>query len=57
MITALDSDDEMVPQTLERYKFHWDKLTTEEKNQIGCIICLTSDQNGNIVGDKFPKEF
>ncbi len=57
LITALDSDDEMVPQSLERYKFHWDKLTPEEKDQTGCIICLTSDQNGNIVGDKFPKDW
>ena len=54
LITPLDSDDELVPETLERYKFHWDNLSDEQKNKVGCMICLSKDQNGNIVGDRFP---
>lgn len=56
LITALDSDDEMVPESLERYKFHWDKLSAKDQERVGCIICLTRDQDGNVVGDRFPKD-
>jgi glycosyltransferase involved in cell wall biosynthesis len=54
LVTALDSDDEIVPETLERYKFHWDNLPPSQKEKVGCMMCLTRDQQGNIVGDYFP---
>jgi glycosyltransferase involved in cell wall biosynthesis len=53
-IVSLDSDDEMIPQTLERYKFHWDSLSKEQQARVGCIMCLVKDQNGIIVDDRFP---
>jgi glycosyltransferase involved in cell wall biosynthesis len=56
LVTVLDSDDEMVPETLERYKFHWDSLLHEQKEKVGCMMCLTNDQEGNIVGDRFPED-
>jgi glycosyltransferase involved in cell wall biosynthesis len=55
-VLSLDSDDEMVPETLERYKFHWESLSPEQQRQIGCIMCLVKDQNGQIVGESFPKD-
>src|SRR6478672_805827 len=56
-VTSVDSDDEMVPETLERFKFQWDRLSDKEKERVGGIICLSKDQDGNIVGDSFPKEW
>lgn len=55
-MTPLDSDDELVPQALERYYYHWSNLTEQQKKEVGNIVCLTQDQNGNLVGDKFPKQ-
>lgn len=55
-VLSLDSDDEFVPETLERYKYHWDSLMPEQRAQIGCIMCLVEDQHGKIVGESFPKQ-
>lgn len=56
LIVSMDSDDEMVPTTLERFKYHWDTLTESEKKKIGCFVCLSKDQDGHISGDPFPKD-
>ncbi|HKB44000.1 MAG TPA: glycosyltransferase family 2 protein [Chitinophagaceae bacterium] len=56
LVAPLDSDDEMVTEALERYKFHWDQLSPEEQDRVGCIICLSKHQDGNIAGDRFPED-
>ena len=53
-VLSLDSDDEFTPDALERYKYHWDNLTPEQRSQIGCMMCLVKDQHGNVVGESFP---
>ena len=55
-VTSLDSDDEMMPETLERFKYHWDNLNAEDKKRVGFMTCLSKDQNGNISGDPYPKD-
>lgn len=52
-----DSDDELVPDALERLKFHWDNFTKDEKNEVAGIFFLCIDQYGKLVGDKFPKNY
>lgn len=56
LVTSLDSDDEMLPETLERFKFHWEQLSDDELKVVGCLVCLSEDQEHQIYGDKFPKD-
>ena len=57
LIIICDSDDELVPNALERLKFYWDAFTLEDKRTVAGIFFLCKDQNGNMVGDKFPKDY
>ncbi len=56
LFLTFDSDDECVPQALERFKFHWDSIPVAEKPKFSAVTVLCKDQNGNLVGDKFPKD-
>ncbi len=55
MFLTFDSDDECKPETLERFKFYWDLIPKEENKKFCGVTCLCNDENGKIVGDKFPK--
>jgi glycosyltransferase involved in cell wall biosynthesis len=50
----LDSDDACVPEALERFKFHWDSISIEQRKLFTGVCALCCDQNGKIVGDYFP---
>jgi glycosyltransferase involved in cell wall biosynthesis len=54
LFLTLDSDDGCVPQALERFKYHWDSIPSGEKDKFSAVTVLCKDQNGNLVGDKFP---
>jgi glycosyltransferase involved in cell wall biosynthesis len=54
LFLSLDSDDSCVPEALERFKFHWDNIPASKKDQFSAVTVLSRDQNGNLVGDKFP---
>jgi glycosyltransferase involved in cell wall biosynthesis len=56
LFLTLDSDDECVPEALERFKYHWDSIPAFEKNRFSAVTVLCKDQNGNLVGDKFPRD-
>jgi len=49
-----DSDDACVPEALERFKYHWDLIPIEQKELFSGVCGLCIDQNGKIVGDRFP---
>lgn len=51
-----DSDDEFSSKTLSELKQIWDIVELSENN-IGAIWTLDTDENDNIIGDKFPKDF
>lgn len=50
----LDSDDGCVSQALERHKYHWDAIPEDKKSQFTGVTSLCQDQDGKIVGTKFP---
>ena len=52
----LDSDDGCIPQALERFLYHWDTILEERKNNFSAVTCLCQDQQGKIVGSRFPFE-
>jgi len=54
LFLTLDSDDACVPQALERFKYHWDGIPSAEKHKFSAVTVLCEDQNGRLVGDRFP---
>jgi glycosyltransferase involved in cell wall biosynthesis len=56
LFLTLDSDDGCVPNALERLKFHWDAIPAGEKDKFSAVTVLCKDQNGKLVGDKFPRD-
>lgn len=54
LFLTFDSDDSCVPEALERFKYHWDSIPVEQKLAFSAVTCLCKNENGNIVGNKFP---
>jgi glycosyltransferase involved in cell wall biosynthesis len=52
----LDSDDACVPEALERLKYHWDSIPESSKGEFSGVTCLCRDENGRVVGDRFPRD-
>lgn len=50
----LDSDDACLPRALERFKYHWDSIPKENKDIFSGVCGLGQDQNGRLVGNRFP---
>lgn len=57
LFTSIDSDDEIIPITLERLKFHWDHFSGEEKKTVAGVSFLGLNQYGVLIGDKYPKDY
>jgi glycosyltransferase involved in cell wall biosynthesis len=55
-LLTLDSDDACVPQALERFKYHWDNIPADQKDKFSAVTVLCQDQNGNLVGNKYPRD-
>jgi glycosyltransferase involved in cell wall biosynthesis len=49
-----DSDDACVSEALERFKYHWDSIPIEQRELFSGVCVLCVDQNGKVVGDRFP---
>jgi len=56
LLLTLDSDDACVPHALERFKYHWDSIPDAMKAGFSAVTVLCQDQNGKLVGDKFPQD-
>jgi glycosyltransferase involved in cell wall biosynthesis len=56
LFLSLDSDDRCLPEALERFKFHWDAIPTDRKAEFSAVTALWMDENGRVVGDRFPKD-
>jgi len=52
----LDSDDACAPVALERMAYHWNNIPERDRPLYCGIDGLCSDQNGEIIGDRFPYE-
>ena len=53
---VFDSDDACVPTALERMLHHWNTIPAERRAQFSGVAGLCRDQNGEIVGDRYPSE-
>jgi len=56
LFLPLDSDDACVPEALERFWYHWNNIPNHLRNNFSGVTCLCQDENGNLVGDRFPKD-
>jgi glycosyltransferase involved in cell wall biosynthesis len=54
LFLPLDSDDACVPETLERFWYHWNNIPDHLRDAFSGVTCLCKDENDNIIGDKFP---
>ncbi|MGB7921396.1 MAG: glycosyltransferase family 2 protein [Desulfobacterales bacterium] len=52
----LDSDDTLLPQTLERFDFHWRSIPDDQKDLFAGVEGLCLDHDGKIYGDRFPSD-
>ena len=49
-----DSDDRCVPETLARFKYHWDSIPVSERNMFSTITALCRKEDGSPLGPAFP---
>lgn len=54
--SCLDSDDALVPDALEKLSRLWNTIPEGERHAFCSVSGLCCDQNGKIIGDKFPIE-
>lgn len=52
----IDSDDALVPEALERFKFYWESVPQDKRNQFVGVSGLCRDQQGHLIGDRFPAD-
>jgi glycosyltransferase involved in cell wall biosynthesis len=51
----LDHDDQIKPYALDRFIENWDSLSPNQKENVAGMMALCEDENGKIVGTKFPR--
>ena len=56
LFLQLDSDDECVPNALERLWWNWMNIPEGERGRFSAVTALCVDENGHIVGTRFPAE-
>lgn len=54
LFLPFDSDDYCVPEALEKFALHWFAIPEEERDKFAGVAALCADENGAIVGDRFP---
>lgn len=52
----VDADDRIKPEALERFLYHWDRLSPEEQSGLKGVTALCEDQYGELVGNRFPAD-
>jgi glycosyltransferase involved in cell wall biosynthesis len=56
LLLLIDSDDGCVPEALEQFNRHWKAISEKDRDGFVGVTGLCMDQNGNLVGDKFPSD-
>jgi len=52
----IDSDDALVPQALERFRFHWEAIPPGQREGFSAVTGLCMDEHGRLVGGRFPND-
>jgi glycosyltransferase involved in cell wall biosynthesis len=56
LFAPLDSDDGLLPQALERLRWHWEQIPALERGRFTGVTGLCVDQHGTLVGARFPED-
>ncbi len=56
LFLSIDSDDELVPEALARFKHHWDAIPPQERVRFSAVTALCQDPQGNVVGQRLPAD-
>jgi glycosyltransferase involved in cell wall biosynthesis len=56
LFLTLDSDDQCVPEALERFKYHWDSIPEGRRGAFSAVTVLCRTPGGEPVGSKFPRD-
>ena len=56
LFTELRSADGLVPQALERLKFHWESIRPAERAGFSAVSALAMDEHGDVIGTRFPED-
>ena len=56
LFLSLDSDDECVPEALERLKALWEEIPAADRGRYAGLTVLCRDRDGRPVGDPFPAD-
>jgi glycosyltransferase involved in cell wall biosynthesis len=56
LFLVLDSDDSCLPQTLVRFKHHWEQISASERTRFVGVTGLCVNLDGDIIGDRFPAD-
>jgi glycosyltransferase involved in cell wall biosynthesis len=52
----LDSDDACIPETLERFYFHWNSIPEKDRNSFSTLSALCVNAHGQVIGEEYPAE-
>lgn len=52
----LDSDDQLIPEALERFLKHWETIPENQREQYVGITALIETEAGTLMGSKFPTD-
>lgn len=56
LLVALDSDDELLPDTLAIFKQEWDGIPAARRDAYVAVTGLCARPDGTIVGDAYPQD-
>jgi glycosyltransferase involved in cell wall biosynthesis len=56
LFTELRSADGLVPEALERLKFHWEAIPPDERAGFSAVSALAMDEHGDVIGTRFPED-
>lgn len=54
LIAQLDSDDECLPESLERFHRQWQGIAQPER--FAAVVGLCCDENGHVIGSRYPQD-
>lgn len=54
LFLTFDSDDACVPEALREFKYYWDNIPSEKREDFSGVTALCQDERGNVIGNEFP---
>lgn len=56
LYSSIDSDDGVKPNWLERFVYHWNSFSAQQKTEFAGVMCLAENQLGELIGSPFEKD-